>query len=119
MKHAQARGAQAEVDSQALPRPHAVAQPQGRQDQLSQAKRRQHDQRGRCHDGQPLGQVLDVAQFPRRLAENDSRKVVPGTTSGNAFKSKNPRRIVPDSLREVGQRLDQEPAQPAKLQCRE
>ena len=57
-----------------------------------------------------------MAQLVERLAQSDSRNVVPGTTSGNALSRSSPRRIGPCSrvLRWAAARSGTSPARPAR-----
>ena len=118
-EHAQPRGAQPEVESQAFRRADLAPQPQDRKDQLSQPERGQHDQRGRGHDGETLGKVLDMAELCRRLAQKRFAK----GQAGNHMRKRPPEKVPPPDRAPlaagVGQRLFQEPPQPGQFQGRQ
>ena len=91
----------------------------GAQDQLAQAQRGQHDQPGGGHDRQPLGEVLDVAQFaagPRPAATVGS--VHAGHDAGEGVRQRRPRsaQISPRWPGELGNGSHQEPAQPGQFE---
>ena len=69
--------------------------------------------------GRRSGRFSTWLSSQRAWPRSDWRNVVPGTTSGNAFASKLPPPQRALFAGEVGQGLDQEPAQPGKLQDRQ